>query len=89
MNNQAERIIQKLGGAHRVALIVNIDVSQVYRWTYSKSRGGTDGLIPSRHHQSLINDAMLKGIDLLPLFFDPAPKRKKKRIRSQEISVGA
>lgn len=50
-----------------------VDVSRVYRWTYSKARGGTDGLIPTRHQQRILDEAMRRGIDLQPGdFFQPS-----------------
>lgn len=64
MQNIAEKIIAKLGGAPIVAKIIDIDVSQVYRWTYPKQRGGTGGLVPSWHQQPLLDWAKNNNIDL-------------------------
>lgn len=64
MYNIAEQIIQKLGGAKRVADITGVDITRIYRWTYPKERGGTDGLIPTRHLSVLINAANADGIAL-------------------------
>lgn len=53
MENIAKRVIEKLGGYTVVSQIAGVDVSQVYRWTYSKKRGGTGGLIPAPYQQLL------------------------------------
>jgi hypothetical protein len=67
----AERIIKKCGGPRAVAEMLNVKEPTVYRWTYPKSRGGTDGLVPSRYQSRLLRSARLKGISLSPEdFFD-------------------
>lgn len=69
--NPALRIIDKCGGFRAVAKMLGVDVSGVHRWTYPKERGGTDGRIPSRRQQPLINAALAAGIPLSPTdFFD-------------------
>lgn len=74
MNTPAARIIDKLGGAKRVAEIVGVDVSRVHRWTYPRERRGTGGIVPSRHQQRLLDHARANGIDLTPAdFFAPPP----------------
>lgn len=70
--NIARNIIDKCGGAARVAQLVGIDKSNVHRWTYPKERGGSDGLIPAIHQQKLLAAAKIEGIDLSPDdFFTP------------------
>ena len=69
METPAERIIKKCGGAKEVAKLAGVDLSRVHRWTYPKARGGTDGRIPSKHHQSLLNRARERGIELSPSDF--------------------
>ena len=64
MLNPAGNIITKCGGANAVAEILGVHPSNVHRWTYEKSRGGSDGLIPARHHQALMEFARAHGIDL-------------------------
>lgn len=44
---QARKIIDALGGAQKTAELLGYTPATVYRWTYPKSRGGTDGLLPS------------------------------------------
>lgn len=46
MYSQAQRIIRKFGGARRLARLLEFEASRVYKWTYPRERGGTDGLIP-------------------------------------------
>lgn len=73
MMNIAQNIISKCGGPTIVAKMVGIDLSQVYRWTYPRNRGGTNGLIPAQHQQTLLREAHRHGIDLSPDdFFDAA-----------------
>ena len=72
MSNPAEKVIAKCGGAKTVAAWLNVDVSRVHRWTYPKSRGGTGGVIPSRHQMKLLQLARDKGVKLRPSdFFSP------------------
>lgn len=67
----AERIIDKFKGEANVAKAAGVDVSRVHRWRYSKERGGTGGVIPTRHQQNLLDHARESGIDLSPAdFFD-------------------
>lgn len=57
MGTPAENIIRKLGGAQAVAELLKVNVSNVHRWTYPKSRGGTGGKIPTRHQSALLDKA--------------------------------
>lgn len=71
--NVAEHIIEKCGGAANVAAITGVHISRVHRWTYPKERGGTGGLIPAGHQQTIMNAAVRMGLDLAPSdFFDMA-----------------
>lgn len=69
MSNSAARIIEKCGGAQAVAEMLQVDISRVYRWTYPKDRGGSAGVIPSRHQEKLLVEASGRGIKLLPADF--------------------
>ena len=62
----ASTILSKCGGAPCVALWVGVHVTRVRRWTYPKSRGGTDGLIPARQQAALLAAARANGVDLSP-----------------------
>lgn len=77
MDSPAKRVIEKCGsgnfraGIKVVAEITGTDKSRVHRWTYSKEKGGTDGLIPSQQQQALLDGARARGIALEPAdFFD-------------------
>lgn len=67
--SQAERIIHKFGGAARLSKILTKmgpkyarDVSQIYRWTYSSDKGGTDGVIPRTAMDAIVKAARYEGI---------------------------
>lgn len=69
--NIAKRIITKCGGHAVVAAMTGVHVSRVHRWTYPKVRGGTGGLIPAQHLQTILAEAQKRGIALSPSdFFD-------------------
>lgn len=65
----AKTVIDILGGAPIVSEIVNRDVSQVYRWTYPKEKGGTGGLVPAVYQQLLLDWAKQNEKPLLPEHF--------------------
>ena len=69
MANPAENVIRKSGGAQTVADWCEVDVSNVHRWTYPKDRGGSDGLIPPRHQQIILERARKAGVDVQPSDF--------------------
>lgn len=51
--------------------MTGVHVSRVYRWTYGKDRGGTDGMIPAKHQRQLLQEARNRDINLTPDdFFD-------------------
>lgn len=83
----AKTIIEYLGGAHKVAAIVNKHPSRVYRWAYpSEKREGQGGLIPSKDQIKLLDFCHSHKIDLKPEdFFSPdrikgiiSPKQKER-----------
>lgn len=59
-------VIEKCGGHQKVAAALGVDVSRVHRWTYPRERGGTGGVVPSRHQQRLLDWAKGQGIELSP-----------------------
>lgn len=74
----ARAVIRKCGGHAAVAEILGSDVSRVYRFTYPRVRGGTNGLIPAKHQHRLLAAARERGFALSPddFFADiPRPKR--------------
>lgn len=60
----ASRVIAKCGGHKAVAKLTGVDLSNVYRWTYSKSRGGTGGVIPAEPLAILVDAARTGLVDL-------------------------
>jgi hypothetical protein len=73
MTTAAENVIAKCGGHQAVADMLGVDISRVYRFTYPKERGGTDGHIPSKHQGRLLEEARKRGLKLRPAdFFAPS-----------------
>jgi hypothetical protein len=60
----AKTIIRMLGGAAKVAAITGVHVSGVYKWTWSRDVGGTDGIIPFNHAPVLLKAANEMGVEL-------------------------
>jgi hypothetical protein len=65
----AQRIIAKFDGEEAIAEALGITVPRVRRWTFPKTRGGTDGRVPSKHQQALLDRAKELGIKLVPADF--------------------
>lgn len=68
----ASRIISALGGPSVVAEAIGIHRTRVSMWQAPRSRGGTNGLVPYRHIQKLMEFAQQKGVSLSPADFIPA-----------------
>lgn len=80
----AERVINILGGADAVADICGVHRTRVFRWTYDRARGGTGGLIPAQHQQTLLDFARANGLDLKPDdFFEPVSTHPERRSDSE------
>lgn len=62
MLEPAKTVIEICGGVDAVALMVDRDRSRVHRWAYPKSKGGSDGLIPSDIAQTLLDKASNLGL---------------------------
>lgn len=60
----ASGIIKKFGGEAAIASITGTAYTAPYRWQASRDKGGTDGLIPQRYHQLLLDQARARNIDL-------------------------
>jgi len=70
----AKRVINKLGGARAVSLMLGVSVQAVYKWLLPISQGGAGGLIPARRQIELMVAAAQRGIKLTPEdFFPKAP----------------
>jgi hypothetical protein len=68
----AKTIIEKLGGEAAVSKITGTAYTAPYRWQQPRSKGGTGGLIPQRHHPGLLSYARDNQIDLSPADFLPS-----------------
>lgn len=74
MDTTAERVIIKCGGYQTVAKWLGLSLAQVYKFTYSREKGGTGGVIPARHQPTLLKLAREHDIALTPDdFFDLEP----------------
>lgn len=65
----AQHIIDKCGGVEATARIVDQSVSWVYRWTYSKERGGTGGAVPRKAQEKILQAARSGLVDVVPADF--------------------
>lgn len=59
---QAERVIAKFGGVGPLAEAIGRNPSTVYKWTYPRTEGGTDGLIPASSLRRVLKAAREHGI---------------------------
>jgi hypothetical protein len=62
--NPAQTIIDKLGGVSVVAEVASVHRTRVSNWKRPREKGGTGGIIPQRHHRSLLDYAKAKQINL-------------------------
>jgi len=79
MDTQAQRIIDKFGSAYRLSAALKAigylrNPSTVYRWTYSREKGGTDGMVPTRALTYILRAARFEGVMLTPEDLDPRPR---------------
>lgn len=65
----ASTIIAACGGTSVVSEATGVDRTQVWRWTQSRARGGTDGRIPSEHQVQLLTWARANGKPVTPEMF--------------------
>ncbi len=73
----AARVIEKCGGIKATAALVGRHRSVVNRWLRPKKKGGTGGLVPSEHQQTLMGAAKEEGIDLAAEDFFDVPQDDK------------
>lgn len=66
MAEPASTIITRCGGVAVVADWLKLNRTSVLRWTHPKDRGGTGGLIPSKHQAALIQAAQRHGRKVRP-----------------------
>jgi transposase len=70
----AKSIIAKIG-IDKVSEITGKHVSRVYRWMYSKERGGTGGVIPQGDAPALLAYAKANQIELEAAEFFAVPEQ--------------
>jgi hypothetical protein len=66
MLNPAHSIVARCGGIQTVADWLRLNRTSVLRWTHPRDRGGTGGLIPSKHQAKLMRAAGSHGVTLRP-----------------------
>lgn len=69
----AKSIIDKIG-IETMHAVTGKHVSRIYRWMYSKERGGTGGIIPQADAASVLAYARANEIDLSPADFFVFPE---------------
>lgn len=60
----ANTIIEKLGGLSPVAKLVGKSLHTVMRWRMPREKGGTGGVIPSRHVPTLMREVRERNIPI-------------------------
>jgi hypothetical protein len=70
----AATVLARFGGSGPLARRLGLDRSAVHRWALPKSRGGSDGLIPARHHRRVLELASAEGIALTAADLVGAPR---------------
>jgi len=70
----AHSIIDSLGGSAEVCRALGVSYSQVRKWTWSKQRGGTGGLIPQRWHVAVLDLARRKDVPMTASAFLPVSR---------------
>lgn len=73
MLDPAQMILNRFGGAGPLSRRLGLDRSAVHRWALPKSRGGSGGLIPAKHHRRLLAMAAAEGIALCAADLVDAP----------------
>lgn len=71
----AAAIIERLGGPKVVSTITGAAYTAPYRWQHPRDKGGTGGLIPQKHHVTLLNYARDQGIPLQAADFLPVAQQ--------------
>jgi hypothetical protein len=85
--NQAERLLKLFGGSRKLASLLLFigkgrHPSAIYRWTYPRSAGGTDGIVPTSAWADILKAARVAGIVIPDELYRPdsfAPKGKFKQ----------
>jgi hypothetical protein len=75
----ASSIIKRLGGEAAVSKLTKTAYTAPYRWQHPREKGGTGGVIPQRHHRTLLDFARSRDIPLKAEDFLPAPTNRTRR----------
>ncbi|MFO0268969.1 MAG: hypothetical protein ACK53W_00310 [Gemmatimonadota bacterium] len=60
----ARTVVTRIGGVRATARILDIAPSAVSRWMLPRAKGGTNGAVPLKHWQRLLNHAKRESIPL-------------------------
>ena len=85
MYNQAMKIINRFGNARQLAKLIDTDPCNVYRWSYPREKGGTDGLIPTRAMGKVMAAARINGV--LLTIEDLTPERILSEKEAAEVDA--
>ncbi len=80
----ASTIVKRLGGPATVAAAVGTALTAPYRWQYPRAKGGTNGVIPQRHHRALIEFAKANAIALSAEDFLPPAQQLRRDSQGNE-----
>lgn len=69
----AARVIRICGGILNTAQMAGLHRTAVGKWLAPREKGGTGGLVPAQHQQTLLTEARKRGLSLSPehFFWDP------------------
>ena len=78
--SQAARVT-RLCGIAQLKKWTGLTITQIYRWDYPREKGGCGGIIPQKHYQTILTNALASGVPLdrgdflpsLPAETKPAP----------------
>lgn len=76
MAEPASSIIKRCGGVPTVARWLDLNRTSVLRWTHPRDKGGTGGLVPSKHQADLMAKAQESGVAIEPADFFDAGNRQ-------------
>lgn len=71
MYGQAQRIMDRFGGAAALATAIGRDKSAIYKWNYEIEKGGSNGLVPSSAVPDVMKAADILGVEFLRGDWDP------------------
>jgi hypothetical protein len=60
----ADSIISRLGGVGAVAKATGVHRTRVSNWKRPREKGGTGGVIPQKHHRTLLDYALSQDVVL-------------------------